>query len=298
MNASVLIPAYQARPYILTALQSVAAQTHADWEIIVVEDGSRDGTESVVEAFAATCTQRVVYRNMGTNMGVGAVRSRLLELASGEVLAFLDADDRWKPTHLEAAVECVCKGADLVVSGVQTFDLETGHALDVVEPPEALISDPVLTLFQQSVIITSSSVALTKALAVRTGQFDTTLRIGEDRDYWLRCALDGAQFARTNLVTCEYAKHKGSSMARTTVVAEHELRFYDKYRTLSDVPLRLRRHLLAASLVSVGRLLRQRDPARSAACFWRAWQHEPFNPRIPFHLAYNGWRSVSAENAA
>jgi glycosyltransferase involved in cell wall biosynthesis len=298
MNVSVLIPAYQARPYILTALQSVAAQTHTDWEIVVVEDGSRDGTESVVEAFAATCVQRVVYRNMGINSGVGAVRNRLLELASGEVLAFLDADDRWKPTHLEAAVECFRKGADLVVSGVQTFDLETGKTLEVVEPPEALISEPVLTLFQQSVIITSSSVSLTKALAVQTGQFDTTLRIGEDRDYWLRCALDGAQFARTDAVTCEYAKHKGSSMARTTVVAEHELRFYDKYRTLSDVPLRLRRHLLAASLVSVGRLLRHRDPARSAACFWRAWQCEPFNPRIPFHLAYNGWRSVSAENAA
>ena len=66
MKASVLIPAYQARPYILTALQSVAAQTHGNWEILVVEDGSRDGTESIVEAFAATCGQTVVYRNMGT----------------------------------------------------------------------------------------------------------------------------------------------------------------------------------------------------------------------------------------
>ncbi|HTO03568.1 MAG TPA: glycosyltransferase family 2 protein [Opitutus sp.] len=298
MNASVLIPAYQARPYILTALQSVAAQTHTDWEIIVVEDGSHDGTEAVVAAFAATCTQRVVYRNMGINSGVGAVRSRLIDLASGAVLAFLDADDRWKPTHLEMAVECIRQGSDLVASGVQTFDLETGNKLEVVEPPEKLVSDPVLTLFQQSVIITSSSVVLTKALAVRTGQFDTTLRIGEDRDYWLRCALDGAQFARTNAITCEYAKHKGSSMARTTVVAEYELKFYDKYRTLSNVPLRLRRHLLAASLVSVGRLLRHREPARSAAYFWRAWQYEPFNPRIPFHLAYNGWRSVAAETAA
>ena len=298
MNVSVLIPAYQARPYILRALQSVAAQTHTDWEIIVVEDGSHDGTDSIVAAFAATCVQRVVYRNMGANSGVGAVRNRLLELASGEVLAFLDPYDRWKTTHLEAAAASIRPGADLVVSGVQTFDLETGKALEVVEPPQNLITDPVLTLFQQSVIITSSSVVLTKALAAQTGQFDTTLRIGEDRDYWLRCALDGAQFANTNVATCEYAKHKGSSMARTTVVAEHELRFYDKYRTLSDVPLRLRRHLLAASLVSVGRLLRQGDPARSAACFWRAWQCEPFNPRIPFHLAYNSWRSVSAENAA
>jgi hypothetical protein len=86
-------------------------------------------------------------------------------------------------------------------------------------------------------------------------------------------------------------------MSQTAAVAEHELRFYEKYRALTEVPLRLRRHLLAASLLSVGRLLRQRDPSRSAACLWRAWQCEPFNPRIPFHLAFNGWRSV-AESAA
>jgi hypothetical protein len=141
-------------------------------------------------------------------------------------------------------------------------------------------------------------VALTKVLAEQTGQFDPTLRIGEDRDYWLRCALEGGRFAGTGDFTCNYAKHENSSMARTTVVAEHELRFYEKYRSLAEVPLRLRRHLLAASLVNLGRLLRRRDPSRSAACLWRAWQCEPFNPRIPFHLAFNGWRSVASAKAA
>ena len=298
MKVSVLIPAYQAGPYILTALQSVASQTHADWEVIVVEDGSRDGTEALVEEFGRDRLNTVVYRNMGTNCGVGAVRNRLLELATGEAVAFLDADDWWEPLHLEAGLQKIKEGADLVVSGVRTFDLSTGATLEKVEPPPGVYKEPVLTLFQGSVIITSSCVVLTKSLSDRTGQFDPTLRIGEDRDYWLRCALEGGRFAGTGVFTCNYAKHKNSSMARTTVVAEHELRFYEKYRSLTEIPVRLRRHLLASSLVCVGRLLRQRDRSRSAACFWRAWQCEPFNPRIPFHLAFNGWRSIAREKAA
>ena len=298
MKVSVLIPAYQAQAFILTALESVLAQTHENWEVIVVEDGSHDGTETIVDTFGAACSRRVVYRNMGANAGVGAVRNRLLELATGELVAFLDSDDRWEPTHLELALNEIRRGSDLVVSGVRTFDLSTGRTLETVKPPAELIADPVLTLFQRSVIITSSCVVLTKSLAERTGQFDTTLRIGEDRDYWLRCGLEGGQFACTEAFTCNYAKHENSSMARTSAVAEHELRFYDKYRSLAEVPLRVRRHLLAASLLNLGRLLRRRDPSRSAACLWRAWQCEPFNPRIPFHLAFNGWRSVASEKAA
>lgn len=299
MKISVLIPAFNAGRFIGNALQSVRAQTYTDWEIIIVEDGSHDGTEKIVSAFAASSSEaRVIYRNLGRNCGVGAARNRLLELATGDALAFLDADDRWEFTHLEHAVEKIRDGAELAVSGVRTFDLTTGAMLEKVEPPPELVRDPILTLFRGSAIITSSAVVMTKSLADRTGQFDSTLKIGEDRDYWLRCALESGRFAATGFFTCNYAKHDASSMARTLTVAGDTVRFYEKYRSLADVPIRLRRHLLAASLVCLGRLLRQNDQQRSAACFWRAWQCEPFNPRIPFHLAFTGWRSVAAEKAA
>jgi glycosyltransferase involved in cell wall biosynthesis len=298
MKVSVLIAAYQAGPYILTALQSVRAQTHTDWEVIVVEDGSHDQTEMVVSTFAATCTQTVSYRNLGSNHGVGTARNRLLELASGDVVAFIDADDYWEPQHLAAAVAKIAAGADLAVSGIRTFDLKTGATLKQVPVPPSLLRDPIQALFELSEIITSSAVVLTRALAVRTGQFDTTLRIGEDRDYWLRCALEGGRFSGTDQFTCNYAKHDASSMARTLVVAEHELRFYEKYRSLAEIPRKVRQHHRAASLISLGRLLRQRDPQRSAACFWKAWRCEPFNPRIPVQLAFTGWRSVLAAGAS
>lgn len=298
MKISVLIPAYQAGAFISAALTSVRAQAHADWELIVVEDGSHDATEDVVTQFAAGGPQPVRYENLGSNHGVAAVRNRLLELATGDALAFLDSDDTWEPAHLANAAALLEKDADLAVSGVRTFELATGRQLEVFQPPAELIADPVLTLFQRSVVITSSSVTLTRALAHRVGEFDEVLRIGEDRDFWLRCALMGARFAAAPAVTCHYAKHLSSSMARTYVVAQHVTRFYEKYRSLDRVPPALRRHLLAESLLCEGRLLRQHNGPQSAACFWRAWQCEPFNPRILLHLAFTGWRSMTSVRAA
>ncbi len=299
MKISVLIPAFHADPFIRGALASLRRQTHTDWEVVVVEDGSHDDTAAILAEFARTGPQPVVYHNLGENRGVGTVRNQLLELASGDALAFLDADDTWEPNHLANAAARIGAGADLVVSGVRTFDLVQQRALEKVPAPAEVVRDPVLTLFERSAIITSSAVVLTRDIARRTGAFDASLRIGEDRDYWLRCALAGARFAATDEFTCNYAKHLSSSMARTYVVAQHVTRFYEKYRDLAAVPARLRRHLLADSLICEGRLLRQHDRQRSAECFWRAWRCEPFNPRIPAHLAVTGWRSLSpAQRAA
>jgi glycosyltransferase involved in cell wall biosynthesis len=298
MKFSVLIAAYQADAFILTALKCLRDQTHHNWEVIVVEDGSHDRTEAIVKEFAVSVAQPVRYHNLGKNCGVGTARNTLLSLASGDAVAFLDADDTWEPSHLENAKSKIERGADLVVSGVQTFDLVKNIPLEVVHAPIALVRDPLLTLFQRSAIITSSAVVLTRELVQRTGEFDVSLRIGEDRDYWLRCALVGGRFQVSKAVTCNYAKHDGSSMARTYLVAQQITRFYEKHRALKAVPARLRRHLLADSLIALGRLLRSHDAPRSVACFWRAWQCEPLNPRIACHLMFTGWRSIAPQRVA
>ena len=297
MKFSVLIPAFQAGHFIDRALESVRAQTNSDWEAIIVEDGSHDRTRECVEQFTRSGLQLVRYENLHENRGVATARNRLLELASGEAFAFLDADDRWETSHLANAAALIHNGAELVVSGVSTFDLAQNRALENFSPPPALIRNPVLTLFLESCIVTSSAVVLTRDLAMRTGRFDPAFRIGEDRDYWLRAALAGGRFATTGEFTCSYAKHASSSMAHTRVVAEQTVRFYEKYRTLATVPSRQRRRLFAESLICLGRLMREQDKHKSAACFWRAWQSEPFNPRILFHLVFTGWRSVTPARA-
>ena len=286
MKISVLIPAYHAEATLAHALECVRLQTHRDWEIVVVEDGSRDGTEELVRTFAARVRQSVRYENLGVNRGVAAARNRLLRVADGAACAFLDADDGWTCEHLERAAAHLSTGGDLVVTGVRTFDLATGKTLARVPPPAVLAANPVAALFAESVIITSSSVVLSREAWRRTGEFDRGLRIGEDRDYWLRAVLAGAAVRIEPAVTCHYAKHAGSAMARTLLVAEHTVRFYEKYFALGAIPSVVRRHRLASALAVEARLLRATDAPGSARRFLRAWQLRPFAIEPLPHLAF------------
>jgi len=288
MKISVLIAAYQADSTIARALASVAAQTHADWELIVVEDGSHDGTETLVLAAAAAGPQPVRYENLGTNQGVAAARNRLLQLATGDAVAFLDADDWWSPDHLQHGAASLAAGAGLVATGVRTFDLVTQRTITEVQPPAELETDPVGTLFTESVIITSSCVLLARAAVAATGGFDPGLRVGEDRDYWLRAALAGGSFAITPGATCHYAKHAGSAMGATLLVAAQDVHFYEKHFHLDAVSAAVRRRLLARSLANEGRLLRATDPRASARLLWRAWRLTPWDLALVPHLAISG----------
>jgi hypothetical protein len=161
-------------------------------------------------------------------------------------------------------------GADLVVSGVETFELSSGRRLAEFYPPKILEFDPAVALLSGSVIITSSSVLLTRALVAKVGVFDLTLRVGEDRDYWLRAALAEARITIQASATCHYAKHGASTMAQTQLVSAQAIRFYEKYRSVIDLPSDLRRRMLAQSLANEARLTRRQDPTRSLRQLGRA----------------------------
>jgi glycosyltransferase involved in cell wall biosynthesis len=283
MKISVLIAAYEAAPFISSALASVRCQTHQDWEIVVVEDGSNDGTEGIVRAFGASVRQPVLYENFRWNCGVAAARNRLMELATGEACAFLDADDTWTPEHLADAERHLSAGADIVVSDVDTIELKTGRALGTTAVPRQLESAPVPTLFAQSAIVTSSSVAIGRWFAGGVGRFDNSLHVGEDRDFWLRCAVAGARFSPTGRVTCRYSKHAGSAMSRTLKVAEQNVRFYEKHQRLGQVPADDRRRALAEALQTHARLSRARDARGSLSLLRSAWKLSP-RPAVILHM--------------
>ncbi|MDD5199710.1 MAG: glycosyltransferase family A protein [Terrimicrobiaceae bacterium] len=288
MKFSILIAAYRAGRYIGKALESVRAQACADWEIVVVEDGSNDETESITRAFAASVSQTVRYENLGENRGVAAARNRLLQLARGDVLAFLDADDWWTPNHLDAVSTTLAGGADVAIAGIQIFNLDAEEPLEAYSPPARLFANPVRTLFDRSVVMTCTSVALRRGIVERVGGFDPAFRIGEDRDYWLRCALAGGLFAHSASVSCYYAKHASSTMMKTLLWAQQEVAFYEKYQDLAAAPARLRRRRLSETLLSYGRLTRASDSSSSSRALWRAWKLTPLRlailPQLLFSL--------------
>ncbi len=283
-----LIAAYRADRFIPAALASVAAQTHLDWELVVVEDGSRDTTEALVRNFAATAAPNPVqYVNLGVNQGVAAARNRLLELSTGEAVAFLDADDRWHPEHLSglaAALDAIPAPA-LAVSAIERWDGDAGRSLGFHKPDAGQLRDPYRALFTRSFIETSSCVALPRATVARVGRFDESLHIGEDRDYWLRALATGGALGFSPAPSCRYTKHAGSSMTRTRRVAQDTARFYEKHLHAPGLPPALTRRALASALRTFGRLARREDPAAARAAFLRAWRLRPLALDLPLRAA-------------
>jgi glycosyltransferase involved in cell wall biosynthesis len=111
---SVIIPSYNREQVIERAVRSVMAQTCGDIEIIVVDDGSTDGTSSLVAALAEQ-DQRIRYLQHHTNLGAQAARNTGIRAAQGEWIAFLDSDDEWLPQRLELELSLAHKRGVAVV---------------------------------------------------------------------------------------------------------------------------------------------------------------------------------------
>lgn len=130
---SVIVPVYNAAPYLTSCVQSVQVQTCSDWELILVDDGSADGSSILCDRLAAGDRRiRVIHK---ANAGVSAARNDGIEQAKGEYIAFLDADDLIHPQYLELLLQGIHRtGADISICGFQCFlDGEAAPASDRVE---------------------------------------------------------------------------------------------------------------------------------------------------------------------
>lgn len=121
---SILVPLYNGSRFVEETLESVRHQTFVNWELIIVDDGSSDGSAAVVEAWCARATQRVriLTHEGGRNRGVSASRNLALKHATGEFVACLDADDVWLPHKLEAQVRLLIgNGSIAMVFGATQY---------------------------------------------------------------------------------------------------------------------------------------------------------------------------------
>lgn len=126
---SVVIPTYNRASLLPRAIESVIAQTVVDWELVLVDDGSTDGTPELVESFASRLGDRWVYLRQ-QNRGASGARNRGIDAARGEFVAFLDSDDEFAPQKLEKQLELFRGRPDLglVYSDYAIID-EVGRAL-------------------------------------------------------------------------------------------------------------------------------------------------------------------------
>lgn len=211
MRIDVVIPAFNADPWIGQAIASVLGQTHADWTLVVVDDGSTDDTAEVVAAFADH-RLRLVRQ---ANAGVAMARNRgLAELsaARGDAVVFLDADDWLAPDALSRLV--ISLGASPVAVGAAGPYAFVGSA-SVRRPPsgDILARLPVRNLFANG-----GHLLLRRTAVEAAGAFRQGIAYGEDWEFWIRIALQGSFVAAAGKSPVLFVRrHEGSAYDRMAV---------------------------------------------------------------------------------
>ncbi|ATC63691.1 glycosyl transferase [Nibricoccus aquaticus] len=281
---SICIPAYKAGPFIYETLLSIHAQTFTDWEVIVIEDGSKDNTEQIVHAFAEASTQPVGFQRHTVNQGLPATRNTAIAAARGEWIALIDSDDLWTPHHLEHAVAHARKsGADLVHTGVIMFDSDTGKDLELRVPSAAAIAALPLSLFRGDYPIQPSSTLIRRDTLTKAGGFDPKCRYVEDRELWCRLARAGARISYVDALTCRYRQHAGAMTKNAPAMALGVAEVFERNTDWAAIPLEIRRERASSAWLDAGRLILRTDPRTARAYFAKARRHS----RAPRILAYS-----------
>jgi len=195
---SVVLISFDGEQYIAKAIQSVLDQTWRDLELIVVDDGSTDGTAEVIRGIRDPRLRYVRQENAGPS----AARNTGIEASTGEWVAFLDCDDWWRPTKLETQLAVAkSSGAAFVCSGATLLDEGGAHIADI---PARLAGDALPTLLLgNGVPGGGSSAMIRKSTLEEVGGFDVSIRFAEDWDCWLRIA---ARHPVASTSTCDVCK--------------------------------------------------------------------------------------------
>lgn len=198
-RVTAVIPCYNGESYLAQAIASVRAQTRPVDELLVIDDRSTDRSREVAEAAGATVV------TLETNSGPSVARNEGLRLAGGDLVAFLDADDVWTPTHCALVVGMLERVPDAVLG----FGRSAYHDLPSVVSPAAIPAgvpvDALEPMLREN-LVTQSAVIVRREVALEAGGYDATMRHSEDYDLWLRLAATGP-FVCTQEITCRRALH-------------------------------------------------------------------------------------------
>lgn len=190
-DVSVIMPAWNNAATIGRALASIAAQTVRPRQVVVVDDGSTDGTHVCAEAERTHLPGLELVLIRQDNQGAGAARNTALAAATSALVAFLDADDEWLPAKLEYSLEALAAdpGLAFVSHDMMVADGVSERMMDCARHFEKA-ADPFVALMLRGFVATSTVVARRDAV-LAAGGFNPALRAAQDYDLWLSLAESG-----------------------------------------------------------------------------------------------------------
>ncbi|MDJ0730287.1 MAG: glycosyltransferase [Crocosphaera sp.] len=183
-NISVIIPVYNGMKYLPETVQSVLEQTYQDFEIIIINDGSSDN----IEEWFASLKKKHIKLISQENQGKSAARNAGILTAQGKYIAFLDADDLWKPTKLEKQLQCFNNSFDVGLVYTWTMIInENGLPIGKIITSQAK-GDVWEKMLESNLLVCGSTPLIHRDCFDKVGLFSLDLPLAQDWDMWIRIA--------------------------------------------------------------------------------------------------------------
>lgn len=181
---SVIVPVYNGEKTILETIQSIQAQTFSDFELIIINDGSTDGTLDVISTVNDDRLKVFSYENGG----LPVARNRGIRRCRGEFITFIDADDLWKPDKLELQLAALEKNPEAGVAYSWTAFIDENSKFLFAWQPLYWEGNVYPELLIRNFISSGSNIMVKRKYIEAAGEFDPSLKSVEDWDYYLRLA--------------------------------------------------------------------------------------------------------------
>ena len=242
------MPAYNSALYIEETIRSVLAQTYTNWELIIIDDGSTDNTEQMVQQYVAAHAN-IVYHHKQANQGQAITRNNGIALSTGEFITFLDSDDLWMPHTLQTLYDTLHQEkVDFVFCSFSRLVNGQLHKEPLLEFPAGKLSADqmraILSLYNPLVI---HGILTYRQWVVDAGGFEINpklLNCSEDYNLWIRIALLCKTFFGLPLRLAIYRRHDAGTHTNTIKMLEAEIFVHRKYVLTDEPSLKIAKRLL------------------------------------------------------
>ena len=275
-KVSICVPTYNRKDYLRESLDSIFAQTYKNYEVVVVDDGSTDGTAEMLEQ-----SDYPLRYHRQKNSGDAAARNKLIKLAKGEFITFLDSDDLLMHDAVDRMMKVMqAEGGDAIVYGSYLRIDQNGQVYGKFKT--RLYSGQITKhLFQNIFVYSCGSMFPKKALETANG-FDTSLPVCSDYDLWLRLSQK-YRFVALAEPTFKRRRHTGNLSASSAENRIMELkvldRFYYERGGKKIVPKSIAMHRLSDEEYRVGlAAIRERKMQIAREYFKKSFRRRP-NPK-------------------
>ncbi|MBI5874103.1 MAG: glycosyltransferase [Candidatus Omnitrophica bacterium] len=254
-RVSVIIPVYENEQTIAEAIESVLQQEFSDFEIIIIDDGSTDGSKDIIELYRKRSPDKIKCIRQ-SNQGISAARNNGIRIARGEYIAFLDADDLWIPEKLKTQVLFMDKEKNLGFSYTETFVVDidcqlTGHWKHI---------NPTNTfevLYNGNFIHTLTVMARRHCFD-RVGLFDPHLAISQDYHMWLKLTKQFS-FGHISQPLAKYRIHSNNTSKDHSLRLKDHLYIISNKETAYDIPFWKQLLRKAKTYIDFGEIFRREN---------------------------------------